>query len=76
MEYYFDIRYDRTMDEPLQILFVKDGIATGINKNNHNYYDASDTYIDYKFAEIDLVEVTKEQVDKILSKWGVHKEYN
>jgi len=71
MKYYFDVRFGKSIKNPLQIIFVENGVAKGINENNHSYYDASNIYLDYNFAEIDLVQVSKNEVNDVLSKWGV-----
>lgn len=70
MKIYLDINYGRTRQDPLQVIVYKDGKAEAVNKNNNTPYDASKDYIDYRFSKIDLDEVTIDEANVILQKWG------
>lgn len=66
MKYYCDIRFERTIDDPLQIIIEENGVAKEINKNNLNFFDASEDYIDSCFGKFELIKITEQEAKEIL----------
>ncbi|MDD4001023.1 MAG: hypothetical protein PHX62_09075 [Bacilli bacterium] len=72
MKYFADLRLKRTLQNPLQIVILKEEESKmyAINSNNLDCYIDENTYWKYKFGEDELVEITLADAEKIVTSWG------
>lgn len=72
MKYFADLRLKSTLQNPLQIVILKEEESKmyAINSNNLDWYIDENTYWKYKFGEDDLAEITRIDAEKIVTSWG------